>query len=194
MAASAGHGEVVLDRELQAPAVGPVEGPGVVALVADGEGPGARGLADQVHQVARVVGGEVGDVGVVGGFGAGGVVDGGLAGVRVQGAVGPRGPAGGEPGVDAEREEGVEAVGSDDLGGFAFGLRQLVQVVDAAVCAVSGARGPVLVPWVCGSGRRGARAKAFGGIHIIVKEGVRDVGVGTSHDKNRDIRGGAGKG
>lgn len=46
-------------------------------LLADGEGPGARGLTDQVHQVCRVVDDEVADVGVVGCFGAGGVVDGG---------------------------------------------------------------------------------------------------------------------
>ncbi len=83
VAAGARHGEVVLVRELEAAAVGPVEGPGVVTLVAHGEGPGARGLPDQVHQVGRVVDREIADVCVVGGFGFGGVIDWSLTGIGV---------------------------------------------------------------------------------------------------------------
>ena len=183
MAASAGHGEVVVVRELEATAVAPVEGPGVVALVADGEGPGARGLADEIHKLARAVGGEVGDVGVVGGFGFGGIVDGDLTRVWVQRAVCTRGTAGWEPGVDSEVGQRVKAVGGSDACGVNVALRQLVQVVDASIGAVLCAWGPILVAWDCGCGRCGRRAKAFGCVHIIIKECVGDVGVSTKKSK-----------
>ena len=140
VAAGAGQGQVVRVRERQAPRPAPVEGPAVGALVAHGEGPGAGGLADEVHQLARVVGGEVGDVGVVGGFGVGRVVDGRLTRVGVHGTVCPRGPTGWEPGVYPEIGQGGEAVGGSDPGVFGVGFRELVQVVDTAVCAVFGAR------------------------------------------------------
>ena len=183
MAASAGHGEDVWVRELEATAVAPVVGPGVVALVADGKGPGARGLANEVHKLARAVGGEVGDVGVVGGVGFGGIVDGDLTRVWVQGTVCTRGTAGWEPGVDSEVGHGVKAVGGSDACSVNIGFRELVQVVDATVGAVLCARRPVLVARVCGCGRCWHRAKAFGCVHIIVKECVGDVRVSTNNGK-----------
>lgn len=79
MTAGAGQSERVLVRELEASAVGVVEGPRVVSLVAHRERPGARGLANQVHQIASVVDGEVADVGVVGCFGPRRVVYGRLS-------------------------------------------------------------------------------------------------------------------
>ena len=123
VAAGAGEGDGAVGvRGLGAAGFGPVPGPGVVALVADGEAPGARGLADQVEQVARVVGGEVADVGVVGRFRLGRVVDGCLACVGIQSAIGSCGSAGCEPRVDAEISQGVETIGSSDLCGVDFTL------------------------------------------------------------------------
>ena len=122
VAAGAGKGEVVLVRELEATFVGPVEGPGVETLVADGEGPGARGLADEVDEVACVIGREVADVGVVGGFRVGRVVHGRLTRIGIHGAVGSCRPAAGEPWVYSEVGQRVKAVGSGDLGGVDFGF------------------------------------------------------------------------
>ncbi len=183
MAARAGESEGVLVRELEAAAVGPVEGPGVVSLVADWEGPRSGGLADQVHQIARVVGGEVGNVVVVGRFGLGRVIDGGLTGIGVEGPVCSCGPAGREPWENPKVGQRVKAVGSSNLCGVDVGFRELVQIVDTTICAVFCARRPVLVPRDCGPGRRWVWAKAFGCIDIVVKKRVGDVGIGTRDAK-----------
>lgn len=79
MTASAGQSEGVLIGELEAAAVGPVEGPGVVSLVTHWERPGAGSLANKVHQIACMINGEIANVGVVGCFGPRRVVYGRLS-------------------------------------------------------------------------------------------------------------------
>ena len=184
VAASAGYADIVWNRGREATAVAPVVGPGVVPLVAHGEGPGARGLANQAHKLAGAIGGKVGDVGVVGGFSFRGIVDGGLTRVWVQRAVRTRGTAGWEPGVDSEVGQRVKAVGGSDVCGVNVALSQLVQIVDASIGAVLCTWWPILVARDCGCGRCGRRAKAFGCVHIIIKECVGDIGISTEKGKH----------
>ena len=133
---AAGAGERLVDGlvDRQASLAGDVVGPEVAALVADGQGPGAGRLADEIEHVVGVCGDEVVDV-----FGEGLVVRGAddrrvRVGVWVQRPVRPRGAARGPPREESEILNRVPPARGDETG-LLFGV-DCLQVVDPAVPAI----------------------------------------------------------